>query len=90
MTHKRKEKNNWLHQQYSWPPTIATILQGLVGFGVAYFAFNSYSLGYGLSFIAGSIAGVGIGIGYNLLARHFDWQKLHWIDIALMGASWYP
>lgn len=68
---------------YEWKATIALLLIGAGSFGSALAAFRMLSLNISWSMIIGVVVGLGIGIGYNILAESMGWQKLHWLDIAL-------
>ena len=83
-------KQRWPYINYTWSTVGVTILQAAAGSYVSYVAFNTYDLGYGLSLAVGTLVGVAIGVMYNLLAKVYKWQRVHWIDVILMGISLYP
>lgn len=83
-------KQKWPYIDYGWLVISVTLVQVAVGTAISYVAFNTYDLGYGLSLLAGSVVGVAIGVAYKLLAKANRWERLHWIDVILMGISLYP
>ena len=75
---------------YEWRPTVALGVLGVGSLAVGFYCYYVRDLRIVISTIIAVAAGVLIGLSYNMLATHKNWQKLHWLDIFLFSYQILP